>query len=216
VRQAISCKAFPSCRHREQPLPLILVTGISGHEPAFIGVAFVVLGRKTRIQPEQADPVPSAKKGRRLQGAERSAAVCRPTARAGSEHAGLLQCEALSTVPRASTWAWASLFVSARLRLRQPIGVEPENPGRSVHLPCDLTVALAFPEQVREQRRVFGSPCAPERLSCHRVTQRRPLRVSMCAACRSWFRAESSQRCLPSGELVIAASILHSWAKPRR
>ena len=43
VRQAICCKAFPSCRHREQPLPVFLVAGISGHEPAFIGVAFVVL-----------------------------------------------------------------------------------------------------------------------------------------------------------------------------
>ena len=43
VRHAISCKAFPSFRHPDQPLPVFLVAGIPGHEPALIGVAFVVL-----------------------------------------------------------------------------------------------------------------------------------------------------------------------------
>ena len=50
------------------------------------------------------------KEAAELQGAERSAAVCRPTARAGSEHAGLLQCETSRRVPRGpgSALGWAS------------------------------------------------------------------------------------------------------------
>ena len=47
------------------------------------------------VQAHLGDP----KKAAELQGAERSAAVCRPTARAGSEHAGLLQCETALSVP---------------------------------------------------------------------------------------------------------------------